>query len=311
MDSRLLAGRVNLLGPFLRRRFGGPVVKIPLETGLSCPNRDGSLGRGGCAWCPPGASGRGRAGSSIAEQLEQGLAAVAARSARQGRQPPQALAYFQSFTSTHAPAQALEPLLEPALACPRLAGLIISTRPDCLDPPRWELLRRAAERLPLWLELGLQSAHDATLAALNRGHGLACFDRAVEQAARIGLPVVAHVILGLPGEDPSHTAATARHLAGLGLWGVKMHQLMVLEGAPLAGSYLEGRFQPWSLATWAQAAAEFLAWLPREMVIHRLAADPGPDHLLGPDWAGHKNLALQALADYMIGHNLEQGSWRP
>jgi radical SAM protein (TIGR01212 family) len=248
---------------------------------------------------------------SISQQLQQGLERLSRRSARAGRPLPRLLAYFQAHTSTHAPAEALAPLFNEALAFPGLAGLIISTRPDCLDAPRWDLLEGLSHRLPLWLELGLQSAHDATLAAINRGHGLACFDQAVAQARARGIAVVAHVILGLPGEDLKQTNATARHLAGLGLLGVKMHNLMVLEGAPLAADWAAGRFTPWPLEQWAQAAAQFLARLPREMVIHRLAADPGPDKLLAPDWAARKDLALQALAGYMQEHNLSQGDACP
>jgi len=307
MDSSRLAARVNLLGPVLRSRFGGPVAKIGLETGLGCPNRDGALGHGGCSYCPPGGSGRGQGHLSITQQMEQGLERLTRLAARRGRPTPRFLAYFQAHTSTHAPAPRLAPLFEEACAFAGLAGLVISTRPDCLDQPRWDLISRLAQRLPLWLELGLQSAHEPTLAALGRGHGLACFDQAVAEAKQRGIEVVAHVILGLPGEGPRHTAATARHLAGLGLWGVKMHNLMVLEGASLAADYAAGRFEPWGLEQWAAAAAEFLARLPRGMVIHRLAADPGLERLLAPQWAARKDLALAALAGYMQEHDLRQG----
>ncbi|MBI4800259.1 MAG: TIGR01212 family radical SAM protein [Desulfarculus sp.] len=307
MDASLLAERITLLGPVLRARFGGPVAKIGREAGLGCPNRDGTLGRGGCAYCPPRASGRGQGRSSITQQLEQGLERLASRAARAGRDMPRLLAYFQAHTSTHAPAGRLAPLFEEARAFPGLAGLVVSTRPDCLDPPRWDLLSHLAERLPLWLELGLQSAHEPTLAAINRGHGLACFDAAVAQARARGIEVVAHIILGLPGEGLEQTNSTARHLAGLGLWGVKMHNLMVLEGAPLAANFAAGGFTPWGLEQWAEAAAHFLARLPRQTVIHRLVADPGPERLLAPDWAAHKDLALKALAGYMLEHDLRQG----
>ncbi|MBI5521286.1 MAG: TIGR01212 family radical SAM protein [Desulfarculus sp.] len=307
MDANLLSERITLLGPVLRARFGGPVAKIGLEAGLGCPNRDGTLGHGGCAYCPPAGSGRGQGRSSITRQLEQGLERLAARASRAGREMPRVLAYFQAHTSTHAPAETLALLFEEARAFPGLAGLVVSTRPDCLDPPRWDLLNRLHERLPLWLELGLQSAHGPTLAAINRGHGLACFDAAVAQARARGIEVVAHVILGLPGEGIAQTNATARHLASLGLWGVKMHNLMVLEGAPLAADHAAGRFTPWPLEQWAAAAAHFLARLPRQTVIHRLAADPGPERLLAPAWAARKDLALKALAGYMLEHDLRQG----
>lgn len=311
MDAGRLAARINLLGPVLKARFGGPVAKIGLDAGLGCPQRGGPRGLPGCAYCPPGGSGRGLGHLSITTQLELGRQRLEARAARAGRPLPRLLAYFQAHTSTNAPAATLAPLFQEALDFPGLAGLVISTRPDCLDGPRWDLLGRLHGRLPLWLELGLQSAHEPTLAALGRGHDLACFDQAVAEAKARSIEVVAHVILGLPGEGPEHTAATARHLAGLGLWGVKMHNLMVLEGAPLAVNYAAGRFIPWSLEEWRVAAARFLTLLPRGMVIHRLAADPGPDRLLAPHWAARKDLALKALAGYMQENNLCQGDACP
>ncbi len=306
MNAARLTERLNLLGPWLRRRFGGPVVKLPLDAGLSCPNRDGTIGRGGCSFCPPSGSGTGRGGEPLERQLADGLARLAARAHRRGQAPPQALAYYQAFSATHAPAPRLEALLAPALAAP-VVGIIVSTRPDCLDPPRLEVLARAAERKPLWLELGLQSASDQTLAALGRGHDFACFAGAVEQARQAGLEVVAHVILGLPGEMPEHTAATAEALAGLGVWGVKLHQLMVLEGARLAAEFAAGRLRPWSRERWARAAAEFLGRLPRRTLIHRLVADPGRDRLIAPAWAGDKDAALSALADELERRDLKQG----
>ena len=307
MRAADLAARVNLLGPVLRRRFGGPVAKIGLDAGLGCPNRDGSIGRGGCSFCPPAGAGHGLGALPIARQIELGQARLAARAARRHESPPLALAYFQAHTSTHAPAERLRGLFEPALTMPGLVGVIVSTRPDCLDGPRWDLLVEMAARRPLWLELGLQSAHAPSLRAMDRGHDLACFDTAVAEARRRGLEVVAHVILGLPGEGSEEVRATARHLAGLGVWGVKMHNLMVLEGARLAGDLAAGRFRPWGLEEWVEAAASFLRLLPPEIVVHRLAADPGPDRLIAPGWAASKGLALARLAGYMLENDLRQG----
>lgn len=307
MDARRLAQRLNLLGPWLRGSWGGPVVKIGLDAGLGCPNRDGTIARGGCSFCPPGGAGSG-GGGGVAAQLARGLERLGRRAAARQEPPPRALAYFQAFSSTHGPAPRLRGLYEAALAAPGVAGLIISTRPDCLDGPRWDLLSELAGRGSLWLELGLQSAHEATLTALGRGHDVACFDAALAEASRRGLRVVAHVILGLPGEELAHTNATARHLAGLGVWGVKLHNLMILEGARLAADWRAGRVYTWPRRKYVQAAAQFLARLPRETLIHRLAADPGPELLLAPDWAAHKDQTLAALADYLQENDLAQGS---
>ncbi len=311
MNPRRLESRLNLVGPWLRRRFGGPVVKIGLDASLGCPNRDGTLGRGGCSFCPPSGSGPGGRPRAIGEQVRRGLARLERRAAARDRRVPAALAYFQAHTSTHAEPQRLERLYSQALGVPGVAGVIVSTRPDCLDEPRWRLLAHLNRRTTFWLELGLQSACDRTLVRLGRGHDLAAFDQALARARELGIKVVAHVILGLPGEGPEHTGATARHLARVGVWGVKMHNLMVLEGSRLADDYRAGRFVPWSREDWARAAARFLALLPREVLIHRLVADPGRERLLAPAWTADKNRALAALAQALENEQWEQGSLCP
>ncbi len=307
MDATRLQRRVNLLGPWLQRAFGGPTVKIGLDAGLGCPHRKGGLGPGGCVYCPPHGAGKG-AGGEVADQLERGLASLRARASRQGRPTPRTLAYFQAYSSTNAPPEVVGPLLMSAARHPAVAGIIVSTRPDCLPPEIWEVIVAVGRRRPLWLELGLQSASDATLERINRGHDLACFNQAVAQAAERGVRVVAHVILGLPGEDLAQTNATARHLAGLGVWGVKLHNLMVLAGAPLARDLAGGGLVLWEQERYAEAVAQFLARLPRKMLVHRLAADPGPDRLLAPAWAGDKDATLAAIADALESNRLEQGS---
>ncbi|MCB2225381.1 MAG: TIGR01212 family radical SAM protein [Desulfarculaceae bacterium] len=305
MDAARLQGRINLLGPWLRRAFGGPTVKIGLDAGLGCPHRAGGTGPGGCLYCPPGGAGAGQ-GGGVAEQLASGLERLRARHA--GRPTPRVLAYFQAYSATNAPAKTLEPIFNAAARHPAVAGIIISTRPDCLPPETWELIAGLAKERPLWLELGLQSAHDETLARINRGHDTACFDQAVDQAKARGIRVVAHVMLGLPGEGREHTNATARHLARAGVWGVKLHNLMVLAGAPLARQHAAGELALWGQEEYAQGVAQFLARLPRAVLVHRLAADPGPDELIAPAWAADKDATLGAIATALETANLEQGS---
>src|SRR5208337_5326028 len=170
------------------------------------------------------------------------------------------------------------------LAFPEVVGLSLGTRPDCLGDEVLELLAGYARERLLWLELGLQSAHDRTLAALNRGHDVACFSRAVEQAAARGLEVVAHVILGLPGEGPEEMAATADYLARLPLQGVKIHLLYVVKGSGLARLYERGDYQCLSEERYVELAVNFVELLPPHLVIHRLTGDPHPEELLAPTW---------------------------
>lgn len=306
MDGRLLTERINLLGPWLRARHGCDVVKIPLDARLGCPHRRNATGDGGCSFCPPSGAGAGDEGLTVSEQLAQGLVRLQGR-----KRPTKALAYFQAYTSTNASKAHLAELYGQAVDNEGVAGVIISTRPDCLDDERWELLSAVNAQSDMWLELGLQSAHDQSLAAMGRGHDVACFDRAVDQAHARGIKVVAHVILGLPDEDLTHTNATARHLASLEVWGVKLHNLMILRGARLAYEYEQGQVACWTRPEFVRAVAEFLARLNPNTLVHRLAADPGGDELLAPSWAENKDATLSALAELMVTENLEQGSRYP
>jgi radical SAM protein (TIGR01212 family) len=288
-----LHSRINMIGPWLRREFGVSLRKIGLDLGLGCPRR--------CLYCADSGSGPG-VELPLEEQLRRGMASRSADGRR-------FLAYFQGHTSTNAPAACLEEPFRRAAAFPGVAGLIISTRPDCLRPEHWRLLSRLrAQGHLLWLELGLQSAHDQTLARIGRGHDAACFAQAAATARRLGIALVAHVILGLPGEDSGHTRATAVFLRDLKVWGVKLHSLMVLEGSPWAALWRSGRLGPlWSREQWAQAVAEFIRVLPPTMTVHRLSADPGRDICLAPSWIGDKNGALKFLAEYLESKNIRQG----
>ena len=310
MNAAELAKRVNLVGPWLRERFGGKVAKLGLDPGFGCPHKRAGA-QGGCLFCPPSGAGRDQGGIPIARQIESGIERLSAAARRNGKPTPRLLAYYQAYTGTNAAPKALEQMLAPALKHPMLEGIIVSTRPDCLDEERLEVLSRAAEEKFFWLELGLQSAHDETLRLINRGHDAQSFSAAARLAHGAGIKLVAHVILGLPGEDKAMALATADYLAGLGVWGVKMHTLMVLEQTGLAVLYNRGKFEPWSLDKWAETAAEFLARLPQETLIHRLVADPGRDKLLAPDWAADKNRALARLLENMTAQDIRQGGLPP
>jgi radical SAM protein (TIGR01212 family) len=307
MDGRLWQGRVNMLRPWLKGKFGGPVAKISLDAGYTCPNRDGSLGRGGCSYCPPGGSGPGGGGRDISSQLNEGLTRLKRKARLKAKPMPKVLAYFQAYTGTYGPAGIMAEQYETALSLPGVSGVIVSTRPDCLDEKRWQVLSDLSRRAFIWLELGLQSSHDKTLARINRGHDAACFSRAALEAHKRGIRLVAHVILGLPGESIEHTNQTAEYLAKLPTWGLKLHNLMVLKGSVLAKEALSGEFVPWERETWVRAAAGFLARTPDKVIMHRLVADPGRDELLMPGWAGDKDACLTALARYMVNHDISQG----
>lgn len=297
------------LNRYLRRLYGERVQKITLDAGLTCPNRDGRVGRGGCLYCNPRGSGTGAwsQGRSISRQMEEGLARLRQRYGAQ-----KFIAYFQSFTNTYAPVEQLQKLYREALAFPGVVGLSLGTRPDCLSDAVLDLLAELKRDYLVWLELGLQSAHDATLQRINRGHDAACFTAAVTQAAARGLEVVAHVILGLPGEDCTQMAATAAYLAGLPVQGVKIHLLYVTRDSALAPLYREGSYRCLTEAEYAAAVVDFIELLPPHLVIHRLTGDPHPGELLAPEWCLDKSRVLNLIKAEFARRGSRQGArWTP
>lgn len=293
------------LNTYLKARFGQRVQKVTLDAGLTCPNRDGRVGTGGCLYCNVRGSGTGawNQGHSITAQMEAGIARL---SRRYGA--AQFIAYFQSFSNTYAPKERLRELYEEALAFPQVVGLSIGTRPDCLAEDVLDLLAAYARDRLVWLELGLQSAHDATLRRLNRGHDVACFTAAVTRAAGQGLEVVAHVILGLPGEGPREVAATADYLGRLPLQGIKIHLLYIIKNSGMDLLHQAGQYSCLTEDEYVQAVVDFIERLPQHLVIHRLTGDPHPEELLAPDWCLNKSHVLHRILEEFGRRGTRQGS---
>jgi len=297
------------LNSYLKGRFGARVQKITLDAGLTCPNRDGRVGTGGCLYCNARGSGTGAwaRGLSIGQQVREGMAHM---SRRYGA--ARFIAYFQSFTNTYGPRERLQGLYEEALAFPQVVGLSIGTRPDCLEDELLDLLAGYARERLVWLELGLQSAQDATLRRLNRGHDVACFTAAVARADQRGLEVIAHVILGLPGEGPREAAATAAYLASRPLHGVKIHLLYVVKGSALARLYRQGAYTCLTPDQYREQVVDFIELLPPHLVIHRLTSDPHPEELLAPAWSLDKSRVLAGIREEFARRGSRQGSrWEP
>ena len=293
------------LNSYLKGRFGQRVQKITLDAGLTCPNRDGRLSTGGCLDCNARGSGTGAwgRGQSVAAQIETGITRL---SRRYGA--ARFIAYFQSFSNTYAPLTTLRDLYEAALAPPQVVGLAIGTRPDCLGDEVLDLLAGYARDRLVWLEIGLQSAHDATLARLNRGHDAACFSEAAVRAASRGLAVVAHVILGLPGEGPREMAATAEFLARLPVQGVKIHLLYVVKGSGLAQLYEQGEYVCLTEEQYVRDVVDFIERLPPHLVIHRLTGDPHAAELVAPAWCLDKPRVMKRIREEFVRRGTRQGS---
>jgi uncharacterized protein len=289
---------------YLREKFGGRVQKITLDAGLTCPNRDGTLGFGGCVYCNERGSGTGAASKtlSISKQIESAKYYLAKRYKAKAF-----LAYFQSFSNTYAPLPVLETLYEEALADPDVVGLSIGTRPDCVEDATLDLLQKLSRDRLIWLEYGLQSSHDATLARIRRGHTVAAFTDAVRRTRSRNLPICAHVILGLPGEGRHEMMETARFLADSDIQAVKVHLLYVIRGTTLEAHHQAGQYRCLTRGEYVSLVAEFLTLLQPDTIIQRLTGDPHPDELVAPLWALEKQQNLNAIHQFMAERQLSQG----
>lgn len=294
----------NPLSGYLKARFGCRVYKVAIDAGLTCPNRDGTRGFGGCDYCASGAllPKAASSGADVASQLKDGMAYVRAR-----HKAEKFIAYFQMNTSTHAPAAELERLFREALL-PEVACVAISTRPDCVGDDVLELLKEIGARRPLWLELGLQSASDATLARINRGHTAAEFADAVRRAEEAGIDVCAHAIVGLPGEGREDIINTMRFVASLPVWGIKLHQMQVLRGTRLEEEWRRGDIKTLTVEEYAALVVECLEELPPQVVVHRLCGDAPERYIVAPRWGEGKFRIMERITRALEEKKTFQGA---
>ncbi|MEH0023111.1 MAG: TIGR01212 family radical SAM protein [Desulfobacter sp.] len=283
---------------YLRGLFGERVQKISVDAGLTCPNRDGTLSRTGCIYCNSKGSGTGAfaRGLSVREQVEAGkVPAMKKYKARKF------LAYFQSYSNTYTTVERMKEMYDEALSCEGVVGMAIGTRPDCVDTEKIGLLQSYARDYLVWLEYGLQSAHDPTLDLINRGHDFAAFEQAMAMTRNRGIQVCAHIILGLPGENRAMMLDNARVLADQGVNGVKIHLLYVIRGTPLEQMWQQGDYTPLEQQAYVDLVCDFLERLPKEIIIQRITGDPHADELCAPAWAGRYRDTFN-----MIQHTLDQ-----
>lgn len=288
----------------LRRRFGCRVQRIALDAGLSCPNRDGSIGVGGCSFCNQ------RGSAAVGVPIELPLTDQLARSKEYLRRKFKAekfLGYFQAYSNTYASVDRLRQLYETALRDQDIVGLIIGTRPDCLSESVLDLLAEVHQRSYLWLELGMQSKHDRTLAAINRGHDHACLVESVRRCQERGLRVCAHLILGLPDESREEMLDSVLELNRLGVDGVKLHHLHVLKGSRLEADYSQGTLRLMERDDYVHLVCDALELLDPRILVHRLMGD-GRSELVAPDWSRRKLEVLNQIDAELAKRNSRQGS---
>ncbi|NOZ11725.1 MAG: TIGR01212 family radical SAM protein [Gammaproteobacteria bacterium] len=300
-----LPGVIHSFGSAMQRKHGEKVHKLAINAAFTCPNRDGSKGSGGCTFCNNVSfSPHARQPASVLEQIAQGKTVVRKRTGAK-----KYIAYFQAYTNTYADIASLKELYDQALKDKDVIGLSIGTRPDCVPEPVLALLAEYQQQgYEVWLELGLQSAFDSTLARVNRGHGFAEYVQAIKCARRYKLQVCTHLIIGLPGEDAEHSLSSLEQVLQLGTQGLKLHPLHVVKGTQLANQWRRGEYKAMIFKDYIELAAEMVARTPRDVIYHRLTATAAAHLLLAPQWCVYKWRVLNAIHDQLIAQARTQGS---
>lgn len=294
----------NDFGTWIRRRFPFRVQKISVDSGFSCPNRDGRISTGGCAYCDnrtfnPAYCDRRK---TVTEQLEEGKRFFA-------RKYPDMkyLAYFQAFTNTYAPLRHLQALYEEALAVDDVAGIVIGTRPDCVPDDLLDYLETLNRRTFLLVEYGIETANDATLAAINRGHTFACSREAIEKTHAKGILTGAHIILGLPGEDAQESLRQAPLISSLPVDVLKIHQMQIIRGTRLARQYEANPFPVYDLQSYLQLAADYLRRLRADLIIDRFTSQAPAELLIAPRWGIKNHEFTDLLTQHLKRTGARQG----
>ena len=284
------------LNEHYREKFGCKVYKLAIDAGFTCPNRDGTAGRGGCIFCSAFGGGEfaEKSCQSIAQQLERAKARVSAKN-KDGKY----IAYFQSFSNTYAPVSHLRQLYHEAIAPEDIAGLAIGTRPDCLSEKVVQLLREINEIKPVSVELGLQTTDPESVRYIRRGYENNVYFDAVRRLKAAGIEVVTHIILGLPEETPETAAKTTADAVAAGTDGVKFHLLHVLRGTDLEKEYRQGKFRCLELEEYAHWLKICLKEVPPHVTVHRITGDGAKRDLVAPLWSGDKKRVLNYLKQYL------------
>ena len=269
---------------YCQQLFGHRMQKLTVNAGFSCPNRDGTLGTEGCTFCNNDAFSPSYClpTKSITQQIDEGIRFHA----RRHRQPVGYMAYFQSYSNTYAPLPLLRERYIEALTHPRVEGLVVATRPDCVDEAKLDLLASLAREHYIMVEYGIESCYDRTLERIRRGHNYACNVRAIEETARRGIPCGGHLILGLPGESREEMVAEATLLSQLPLTSLKLHQLQILRGSQMWQDCLRSAFAlppPFALDEYITLVCDFLERLRPDIVVERYAASVPPRYQAVPE----------------------------
>lgn len=288
---------------YLKDKFGEKVYKVTIDAGFSCPNRDGTISKGGCVFCDEGGSFSQSCSNKLSLK-EQVLVGISQQSDRHGAN--KFLAYLQAFSNTYKPVSELKTIYDEVFCDDRVIGISIGTRPDCVDEKKLDLIASYQQKYEVWLEYGLQTIHDKTLLKINRGHDYNCFEKAYKLTKDRGIKVCTHVILGLPDETKSDMLETAQKLTDLQVDGIKFHCLCALENAPLSK---DKSFVPMDEDEYVDIVCDFLEILPKTTIIHRLAANGKNDKLISPVWLKKKFGTVNKIDAELLRRNSYQGKF--
>ncbi|WP_291564660.1 MULTISPECIES: TIGR01212 family radical SAM protein [unclassified Clostridium] len=296
--------RYHNLNYFLREKFGQKVFKISLDAGFSCPNRDGTISKGGCVFCSERGSGdfAGDRCFSISKQFED-IRMMMNKKWKDGKY----IAYFQAYTNTYASINILREKYEEAINQQDVVALAIATRPDCLSEEVLDLIEEYSNKVYTWVELGLQTSKDETARLINRGYELSVFEEGVRSLRKRNIDVVTHVIFGLPTESKIDMINTINYVAHSDIQGIKIHLLHLMKNTPLEKFYKSGDLKLMEMKEYIDLIGESIALLPESMVIHRLTGDAPRDLLIGPMWSLKKWEVLNAIDKKLEDENLYQG----
>lgn len=298
--------RYNSLNNYLKTKYGCKIYKLSLSSGLSCPNRDGTLSSSGCIFCSNGGSGEFASDChlNITEQIEYAKVKVS-KKIKDGKY----IAYFQSFTNTYGDVNYLRKIFTEAINHPDIVALSIGTRPDCLPDNVLKLLDELNQIKPVWVELGLQTIHERTAKYINRGYSLNVFDTAVAKLNSINIDVIVHLIIGLPFETSKDIIDSVKYVCSKPISGIKLQLLHVLKNTPLEKEYLLNKFKVLSLEEYTNILAECLCNIPPDIVIHRITGDGPKSLLIAPEWSADKKRVLNYMNHYFEEFDIIQGKF--
>ena len=296
--------RYNTLNNELRKEFGQKVMKLSLDGGFTCPNRDGTVGHKGCIFCSDEGSGEfaGSRSVSIRQQVEQQIDLLSKK-----WKSDKYIIYFQNFTNTYKSVDKLRQLYYEAINIEGVVGLAIATRPDCLDNDVLDLLAELNEKTYLWVELGLQSIHEESEKFIRRGYPLSTYDKAIEDLKSKGIKTVTHIIIGLPDETNDDILDTVKHVAKTNTWGIKLHSLYIQKATDLYDFYIKNPFNIRSMEEYIEILCDSLELLPKDMVVHRVTGDGKRSLLHEPKWSTNKLKVLTGIDRELKFRNSKQG----